>query len=125
MRRRVRKFLPVFLVALLVQVFAPIGATWAASSAASDPLQASPLICSAHEASTPGQFDPPGQQRAHEGCCSVCSVLHTGAPVDAPQAAVPARYRLPEQVVWLAIAPDLSGSRAGSQAQARAPPSIS
>jgi len=122
MRRRVRKFLPVFLVALLVQVFAPIGATWAASIAASDPLHASSPICSAHEASTPGQFDPSGQQRAHEGCCSVCSVLHTGAPVDTPQAAVPARYRLPEQVVWLAIAPDLSGSRAGSHAQARAPP---
>jgi hypothetical protein len=123
MRRRLGRFLPIVLIALMVQIFAPIGATWAVSIAASDPLHTVP-ICSA-DASTPGQSDQSGQHRAHEGCCSVCSVLHSGAPVDAPQTAVPVPYRQPQLMVWRVTAPDLFGSRAGSHAQARAPPSIS
>ena len=123
MRRRLGKFLPIVLIALMVQIFAPIGATWAVSIAASDPLHTVP-ICSGGGSAT-GQTDQSGQHRAHEGCCSVCSVLHTGAPVDAPQAAIPSLYRQPQQTVWRATAPDLFGSRTGSHAQARAPPSIS
>jgi hypothetical protein len=121
MRRRVGKFLPIVLVALLVQIFAPIGATWAASIAASDPLSAA-VIC--HGAST-SPTDQSGQHRAHDGCCSVCSVVHTGAPVDTPQAAVATPPRYAERVVWLDTAPDLFRSRAGSHAQARAPPILS
>jgi len=44
MRRRLRNFLPIVLMALAVQIFAPIGACWAASIAASDPLHAA-AIC--------------------------------------------------------------------------------
>jgi Protein of unknown function (DUF2946) len=123
MRRRLGKYLPIVLIALMVQIFAPIGATWAVSIAASDPLHSFP-ICSGG-ASTADQSDQSGQHRAHEGCCSVCSVLHTGAPIDAPQAAVPVPYRQPQRAVWRSAAPDLLGSRTGSHAQARAPPSIS
>ncbi len=125
MRRRLKKFLPIVLLALMVQIFAPIGATWAASIAASDPLAARRDL-PGNEPSTSGQTDPTGQHRAHDGCCSVCSVLHTGAPVDAPQAAAVRRGGIacPERVVWVAIAPDRFGSRAGSHAQARAPPQL-
>lgn len=123
MRRRLKNFLPIVMVALIVQIFAPIGATWAAGIAASDPLAAA-VICHGNAASTPGQTDPTGH-RAHEGCCSVCSVLHTGAPVDVPQTAVaPAFDRQPQRVVWLDFAPDLFCSRAGFHAQARAPPQL-
>lgn len=123
MRRRLRKFFPIVLIALVVQIFAPIGATWAASVAASDPLGVA-AIC--HDnASTSGPTDQTGQPGAHDGCCSVCSVVHTGAPVEPPQATVAAPYRQALRVVWLDRAPDLFGSRAGSHAQARAPPSIS
>jgi len=124
MRRRLRKFLPIVLVALAVQIFAPIGACWAASIAASDPLQTA-VICHADTASAQGhtgQSDTTGQPRAHDGCCSVCSVACTGAPVDAPQTAVATPYRDSARVVWRDRAPDLFGSRAGSHAQARAPP---
>jgi hypothetical protein len=124
MRRRMGKFLPIVLVALLVQIFAPIGATWAASIAASDPLSAA-VICHGNAASTPNQTDQSGQHRAHDGCCSVCSVVHSGAPVDTPQAAVATPPRHAERVVWLDTAPDLFRSRAGSNAQARAPPAFS
>ncbi|MEA2896197.1 MAG: hypothetical protein QOJ84_1812 [Bradyrhizobium sp.] len=123
MRRRLGKFLPIVLTAVLVQIFAPIGATWAASIAASDPLQAA-VICHGNAAST-SSTDQSGQHRAHDGCCSVCSVVHTGAPVAAPHAAFTTPRRHAERVVWLDTAPDLFSSRAGSHAQARAPPSFS
>jgi Protein of unknown function (DUF2946) len=121
MRRRVGKFLPIVLIALLVQIFAPVGATWAASIAASDPLHAA-AICSGGMDSSHDQADQTGQHRAHEGCCSVCSVAHTGAPVDTPQSAIAISYRSFVRVVWLDHTPDMFGSRTGYHAQARAPP---
>src|SRR3954468_17197174 len=100
MRRRLQKFLPIVLVALLVQIFAPIGATWAASIAASDPLSAA-VICHSNAASTPHRTttDQSGQHRAHDGCCSFCSLLHTGPPVDPPQAAATTPTRHAGRVV--------------------------
>ena len=123
MRRRLRKFLPIVLLALAVQILAPIAACWAAFVAASDSLQAA-AICHDNAASSQGQGDnQPGQPDAHDGCCSVCSVAHTGAPVDSPQgAAVTTPYLQSQRVVWLDRGPDLVASRTGSHAQARAPP---
>jgi len=119
--RRLKNFLPIVLIALAVQIFAPIGACWAATIAASDPL-ATAVICHGNGASGAGQTG----HRAHDGCCSVCSVLQTGAPVDVPQiAAAIALERDHARVVWIEFTPDRFASRAGSHAQARAPPSIS
>ena len=124
MRRRLKNFLPVVLIALVVQIFAPIGACWAASIAASDPLAAA-VICHGNAPSTSGQTDQTGH-RAHEGCCSVCSVLQTGAPVDVPQTAeIISVDRQQASVAWVEFTPDRFATRAGSHAQARAPPSIS
>jgi hypothetical protein len=125
MRRRLRKFLPIVLIALTVQILAPIVACWAASVAASDPL-AAPAICHDNAPSTQGQGDnQPGQPGAHDGCCSVCRVANTGAPVAAPQTtAVTTPYLQSEQAVWLDLAAVLRASRTGSQAQARAPPQL-
>ena len=124
MRRRLRNFLPIVLIALTVQILAPIGACWAASMAASDPLHAAP-ICSGGVAPAADQADQTGEHRAHDGACAMCCVAHAGGSLDTPQATFAPPLRLPERVVWLATAPDLSGSRTGSHAQARAPPSIS
>ena len=124
MRKRLKNLLPIVLIALMVQIFAPIGACWAASIAASDPLAAS-VICHGNTTSTTGQTDQTGH-RAHAGCCSVCSVLHTGAPVDMPATAeIISVDRQQARVVWVEFTTDRFGSRAGSHAQARAPPSIS
>jgi len=124
MRKRLKNFLPIVLIALVVQIFAPIGACWAASLAASDPLAAA-VICHGNANAATGQSDQTGN-RAHDGCCSVCSVLHTGAPVDVPQTAAAIAFeRRQSSVVWVAFTPDRFGSRAGSHAQARAPPTIS
>ena len=83
--RWLKNFLPIVLIALAVQIFAPIGACWSASIAASDPL-AGAVICHGNATPGAGQSDQTGH-RAHDGCCSVCSVLQTGAPVDTPQIA--------------------------------------
>jgi hypothetical protein len=123
MRRRLRNFLPIVLIAVMVQILAPIGACWAASIAASDPLHAA--ICTDPASSAAGQADQTGGHRAHDGCCSICSVAHAGTSIDTPQPVVAVPYRQSVRVVWLNSAPDLFSSRAGSHAQARAPPSIS
>ncbi|MFB9267779.1 DUF2946 family protein [Bradyrhizobium erythrophlei] len=124
MRRQLKSFLPVVLVALLVQIFAPIGACWAASLAASDPL-AGAVICHGGAAQGTGQDDQIGH-RAHGGCCAACSVLQTGAPIDPPQtSAAIAVDRVTRQVAWQDFAPCLSGPGAASEAQARAPPFLS
>jgi Protein of unknown function (DUF2946) len=123
MRRRLRKFLPIVLIALAVQIFAPIAACWAASTAASDPLRAA-TICHDNAASTSGQTDQTGQPGAHDGCCSFCSVAHGAAPLSSPETVVATPYRCSAQVAWLERAPDLFSSRAGSHAQARAPPQL-
>lgn len=121
MRRRLRNLLPIVLIALTVQILAPIGACWAASIAASDPLHAAP-ICSGGMASATDQTDQTGEHRAHDGACAMCCVAHAGGSLDTPQATFASPLRLPDRVVWLDAVPDLFGSRTGSHAQARAPP---
>jgi Protein of unknown function (DUF2946) len=125
MRRRLKNFLPIVLIALAVQIFAPIAACWAAGIAASDPLSAA-VIC--HGNSGPGGAldDQNGAQGAQRGCCVLCGMLHTAAPVDSPQTATLFTFeRQVTSVVWHALTLEPATSRAGSPEQARAPPSLS
>ena len=125
MRRRLKNFLPIVLIALAVQIFAPIVACWAASIAASDPLSAA-VICHGSVAAGASQDEQSGAPGAKTGCCGLCGVLHTGAPVDPPQtAAVFTVDRGATSVVWHKFALDPATSRAGSPEQARAPPLLS
>lgn len=123
MRRRLGRLLPIVLLALLVQIFAPVGACWAASIAASDPLH-SATICSAVENA---DFADPGNTLHHkrDGSCSACCVTHAGAPIDPPFAAFATPERHSYRVAWRAYQPDAMAARASSHAQARAPPALS
>jgi Protein of unknown function (DUF2946) len=122
MRQRQRTFLPIVLIALMVQILAPIGACWAAAFAISDPLQAIE-ICHSDKASTSGLADQGGQDRAHSGACAVCCAIQANASFDTPQAiSVVTPYRDVLCVVWRDHATDRSETRFGSNAQARAPP---
>jgi hypothetical protein len=122
MRRRLAKFLPIVLIALMVQILAPIGACWAAAFAIADPLLAVE-ICHSDSAPFSGQTDQGGEHRAHDGACSICCAAQAGASFDTPQAiAVAAPYRDVAGVVWRDHAADVSQFRARSNAQARAPP---
>jgi Protein of unknown function (DUF2946) len=124
MRRRLRKFLPIVLMALAVQILAPIAACWAASFAASDPLYAA-VVCHVDASQTGNPTDPAGGHRAHDGTCAACCAVHAGASFDVPRTTIAIPQRQSLRVVWREVAPELLGSRGGSQAQARAPPSIS
>ena len=122
MRRHIQKFLPIVLIALMVQVLSPIGACWAAAIAASDPLGLA-AICHDSAAASGQQGDQGGEPRTHEGACAICCVLHAGASADTPQVpALSTPYRQAARVVWRDRALDLPASRTGSNAQARAPP---
>lgn len=128
MRRRLRKFLPIVLIALVVQILAPIAACWAAVVAASDPLYAAEICHDSAGSAASQTGNPAGQtgDHVHDGVCCLSCAAHTAASLDSPQpTTVAAPYRQPERVVWQDRALHLSDSRAGSNAQARGPPSVS
>jgi hypothetical protein len=125
MRTRLKNFLPIVLIALAVQIVAPIAACWAASIAASDPLNAAVICHGKGGAAATSQDDQSGAQGAQRGCCALCGVLHNGAPVDPPQAAVLFTFeRQVTLVVWHELTLDPAASRAGTPEQARAPPPL-
>jgi hypothetical protein len=128
MRRRLLKFLPIVVIALMVQLLAPIGACWAASIAASDPLAAA-SICHDGAVAT-GQADHAtdqtgGSHHAHDcGCCLSCG-SHAPALIDPPQAAIATPIRHAMRVFWHPTVELSDRSRSSSHAQARAPPQFS
>jgi hypothetical protein len=123
MRRRLQKFLPIILIALVVQILAPIGATWAAAIAAGDPLSAAP-ICHGSRDGLPQHGDRNGH--AHDGACSVCCAAQIGASLDTRNAATSAvPYRMAARVIWRDEAVDVLPVRASTNAQARGPPQAS
>jgi Protein of unknown function (DUF2946) len=121
MRRSYQKYLPIVMIALMVQIFAPIGACWAAAMTASDPL-ATAEIC--RDSGTGGQaHDRTGEHRGHGTACAICCLASAGASIDTPTlAAVAHPYRETARVIWHGQVADLAIFRAGSNAQARAPP---
>jgi hypothetical protein len=122
MRRHLQKFLPIVLIALMVQVLTPIGACWAAAIAASDPLGLA-AICHDSGAASGQQGDQGGEHRAHDGACAICCVLHASASADTPRLPTLATpHRQAERMVWRDEALGLSAFRTGSNSQARAPP---
>jgi hypothetical protein len=118
MRQKLRKFLPVVLIALAVQLVAPIAACWAAAIAISDPLGSSE-ICHSDPTAPPGSSDPHPQ----DGTCSICCLAQSQASFDTPQ---PVAFSIPHvnsaPVIWRENAQADQRSRSHSNAQARAPP---
>jgi hypothetical protein len=122
MRLRLQKYLPVFLIALSVQILAPIALCWAAAAALADPL-GTVEIChdSALAANQPA--DQGGQTSRHDGGCSICCLAGATASIAAPEpVALAAPYRMSVDLGWHDQTPDLSAFRVGSNARARAPP---
>lgn len=123
MRRRIGTYLPIVMFAVLMQLFAPIGATWAAASAYADPLGFAPICSGQSDLADPASGDPSGQPPSHSPCCPLCVLAHAGstalAPTDAPFVALKVSW---QRVVWLAddAIPRARGS--ASHTQARAPP---
>ena len=124
MRRRLQKYLPIVLIALMMQVLAPVAACWAAAIATSDPLRIAE-ICHDSSIAVDQQGDQSGQHREHGGTCSICCLASANASIDTPKIEAFANpYGESAQVVWRDHVPDRSGSRIGSNAQARGPPPL-
>ncbi len=125
MRRRLQAIVPIVLLAILVQVFAPIAAFRAVAYAANDPLHMA-SICSEMAAADETQTAPAGTPHDHGGCCVFCAAGHGGGVAVGPPSLVSASLQRQYQLVsWLQAEDPVSVARVGSNAQARAPPAIS
>jgi hypothetical protein len=125
MRQRLQSFLPIVLIALAVQVLAPIATCWAAATAVSDPLGFAE-ICHSDPTASAARTDRDSSQRAHGIACLICCAAQANTSLDTPQTiAFATLYRQSGRMVWHACRQAHVASRAGSNTQARAPPSIS
>lgn len=122
-RQRLQIHLAAFLMALMMQIIAPIGASWATASALSDPFAAFGGAAICHTAG--GEADNQTGQHTHDGDCALCCLVHAGASLDTLKVALAVPYRSPLPVVWRDASQELRNSRSGGHAQARAPPSNS
>lgn len=123
MRRRSQIYLPAFLLALMMQIIAPIGASWATASSLSDPFAAfgGAEIC--HNAGWEDDNQSDQTHHAHDGACALCCLAHAAASLDTPTTPIAVPYRFALPVIWHDAAQDPRHSASGRHAQARAPPS--
>ena len=124
MRRRLEVFIPIVLLSILVQLFAPIAAFRVVADAVADPLYMA-SICSEMTSSPDTQTAPAKTQHDHGDCCVFCAVGHGGAiAVEPPPLVFVTLQRLYQRVSWLEAADPMPTVRVGSNAQARAPPQL-
>ena len=125
MRRRLLAIVPIVLLAILVQVFAPIAAFRAFAYAANDPLYMGSICSQMESPSGQDQTAPAGTQHDH-GCCAFCAAGHGGGvAVDPPSPMAASLQRQYQRVSWLQAEDPMPTARVGSNAQARAPPALS
>jgi hypothetical protein len=125
MRRRLEVLIPIVLLAVLVQLIAPIAAFRMVAYAVSDPLYMT-SICTETASSPDAQTAPAKTQHDHGGCCAFCAADHGGAiAIDPPPLVFVSLQRHYQRISWLEAADPMPAVRVGSNAQARAPPSIS
>ena len=123
MRRRLEVFIPIVLLSIMVQLLAPIGAFRAVAQAVSDPLSMA-TICSGMASSEDASQTTTAKAPHGANCCGFCSVGHGGAmAVDPPPLIFFVLQRQFQLIAWLEAADHVPPTRAGSHAQARAPPS--
>ena len=123
MQRRLGRFLPIVMLAMLVQILAPISASWAFGFAASDPLHLAGICSSSPDAgSGVGDTD---QHQITPTCCKLCCMAQSATPPNDPQVAFVKLLREAERVDWHDGPASQLDAIANSQAQARAPPAIS
>jgi hypothetical protein len=124
MRRRLEAFIPIVLLSILVQLFAPIAAFRMVAYAATDPLYMA-SICTEMVSSPDMQTAPAKTQHDHGDCCVFCATGHSAAiAIDPPPFIFVSLQRLYQRISWLDAADPMPTVRVGSNAQARAPPQL-
>jgi Protein of unknown function (DUF2946) len=121
LRRRSGWFLPVALLALALQILAPIAASSVVAAALADPLQ-DIEICHGAPDQTPSPTDRDTGHHASTDCLACC-LLHAGGALDTPQEVLfSVLLRPATPIVWHGDDLGLVRFRTGPHAQARAPP---
>jgi len=123
MRGRLQEFLPIALIALAVQILAPITGWRAAAVAASDLLQRVSIICHGAAGATSGPDDQTDGQ-ADAGACIICCLAQANVSLDAPPTRSVPFDRDAARFGWRDTASAPIISRPGISAQARAPPGL-
>jgi len=113
--RRLELYIPIVLLAVLVQLLAPIAAFRVVAYAVSDPLYMA-SICSGIPPSSDAETDHPAQTHSHGDCCAIA--------VDPPPLVFVTLQRQYQRISWLEAAVSKPAIRVGSNAQARAPPPL-
>ncbi len=120
MRRRLEVFIPIVLLSIVVQLFAPIAAFRVVAYAVTDPVYMA-SICSEMVSSPDAQTAPAKTQHDHGDCCVFCAAGHGGAiAIEPPPLIFVSLQRQYQRVSWLEAAAPISAGRVGSNAQARA-----
>jgi hypothetical protein len=123
MGRRLEVFIPIVLLSILVQSFAPIAAFRAVAYAANDPLYMASICSEMVPSADEGRTAPTKTQHDHGGCCVFCAAGHGGGvAVEPPPLIFVSLQRLYQRLSWLEAADPVPAARVGSNAQARAPP---
>jgi Protein of unknown function (DUF2946) len=122
MRRRLELYIPIVLLAVLVQLMAPIAAFRVVAYATTNPLYMT-SICTDMASSSDVQTAPAKTQHSHRDCCAFCGAGHGGAmAVDQPPLIFVTLQRQYQLISWLEPADPMPAMRGGSNSQARAPP---
>jgi hypothetical protein len=125
MRRRLEVFIPIVLLSIFVQLFAPIAAFRVVAYAVTDPLYMA-SICADMGSSPDTQTAPAKTQHDHGDCCVFCAGGHGGSiAVDSPPLLFVSLQRQYQRISWLEAADPMPAVRVGSNTQARAPPQAS
>jgi len=124
MGRRLEVFIPIVMLAVLVQLMAPIAAFRVVAYATTDPLYLA-SICSGMTSASDAQTNPAGTQHHQGDCCAYCVGSHGGAvTVDPPPLIFVSLQRQYQQISWLEATEAIPVFRVGSNTQARAPPPL-
>jgi Protein of unknown function (DUF2946) len=126
MRRRLELFIPIVVLAVLVQLIAPIAAFRVVAYATSDPLYLASICTETASSSASQPTAPAKNQHAHGECCAFCGAGHGATlALASPPLIFVTLQRQYQQISWLEAADPMPTVRVGSNTQARAPPSFS
>jgi hypothetical protein len=125
MRRRLEVFIPIVLLSVLVQLFAPIAAFRVVAYAVTDSLFMASICSEMVSSADEGQMASTKTQHDHGGCCVFCAVGHGGGVGFEPPLLIFVNLQsVYQRVSWLAAADPMPTVRVGSNAKARAPPRL-
>jgi hypothetical protein len=125
--RRLEAYIPIVLLAIMVQLMAPIAAFRVVAYATSDPLYMSATCSDNVDAASAqdNQTGPVQTKHAHD-CCAFCGAGHVGVAAITPPTPIFVSLQREYQLLsWLEATDPMPALRVGSNAQARAPPTIS